>query len=54
MLNQLSNLFRSEEGQGLVEYTLLISLIALVTIGTLTAMGQGIVSTLYGGITVAL
>lgn len=35
-----SNLLREEEGQTLVEYGLLISLIALVVIAVLTVMGQ--------------
>ncbi len=53
-MEKLRQIIRSEEGQGLVEYTLMVSLIALVAIGTLTAMGQGIVNTLYSGITANL
>ena len=33
---------REEEGQGLVEYGLIIALIAVVCIGALTALGTGI------------
>ncbi len=31
-----------EEGQALVEYALILSLIAVVCIGTLTALGTGV------------
>jgi Flp pilus assembly pilin Flp len=33
---------RSEEGQALVEYALILSLIAVVCIGVLTALGLGV------------
>jgi pilus assembly protein Flp/PilA len=33
---------RSEEGQALVEYALILSLIAVVCIGVLTALGTGV------------
>lgn len=33
---------RAEEGQALVEYALILFLVALVTIGVLTALGQGV------------
>ena len=39
---QLSNVFAEEEGQGLVEYALIIALIAVVLIGALTALNGGI------------
>ena len=44
---------REEEGQGLVEYGLIIALIAVVCIAALTALGIGISGTL-GSITTAL
>ena len=42
-----------EEGQALVEYALLLSLIAVVSIGILTALGQS-VSTIFSQINHAL
>lgn len=43
------------KGQGLVEYALLIGLIAVVAIGVLSALGQdSIGGTLYGQINTAL
>ncbi len=44
---------RSEEGQGLVEYGLILSLIAIVCIGALTALQVGL-STTLGNITSSL
>ena len=45
--------FASEEGQALVEYALLLSLIAIVSIGVLTALGTN-VSTIFSRINSAL
>ena len=42
-----------EDGQAMVEYALLLSLIAIVSIGILTAMGQN-VSTIFSKINAAL
>jgi pilus assembly protein Flp/PilA len=42
-----------EEGQALVEYALLLSLIAVVSIGVLTALGTN-VSTIFSSINSAL
>jgi len=39
MLNFLKNL-KSEEGQDLLEYALLVALIALVAVGAVTAAGE--------------
>jgi pilus assembly protein Flp/PilA len=39
---QLNNAFTQEEGQGLVEYALIIALIAVVLVGALTALNGGI------------
>ena len=36
----LRNFFAREEGQGLVEYALILVLIAIVVIGILTVLGQ--------------
>lgn len=54
MMNKLKNWFVSEEsGQGMVEYGLIIALIAVVLIAALTAMSGGL-STVFGKITTAL
>ena len=42
-----------EEGQAMVEYALLLSLIAVVSIGILTALGQN-VSTIFSSVNSAL
>ena len=43
------DLFGWEEGQGLVEYALIIALVAIALVGALTLMGDP-VNGLYGGI----
>ena len=45
----LRNFFAKEEGQGLVEYALILVLIAIVVIAILTALGNR-VSTVFSGI----
>jgi pilus assembly protein Flp/PilA len=42
MLNSMVMLFRDEEGQGLVEYALIILLVAIAVIGLLTTLGTNI------------
>ena len=49
MNNKLRSDLRAEDGQGLVEYSLIILLVALVVVGTLGAFGAG-VNTLYSTI----
>jgi pilus assembly protein Flp/PilA len=44
---------RNEEGQALVEYGLLVALIAVVTIGAVTTLG-GQINTAFGAIVTAL
>lgn len=39
---------REDEGQGLVEYGLIIALIAVVCVGAVTALGTGVQGTLSG------
>jgi pilus assembly protein Flp/PilA len=39
MLNFLKSLKKNEEGQDLLEYALLVALIALVAVGAVTAAG---------------
>jgi Flp pilus assembly protein, pilin Flp len=43
----LRRLLKEEEGQTLVEYGLLVALIALVVIAALTLLGQKIANTFY-------
>jgi pilus assembly protein Flp/PilA len=49
----LRNFFAREEGQGLVEYALILVLIAIVVIGILTVLGNQ-VSTVFGEISTGL
>jgi len=46
----LRSFFAKEEGQGLVEYALILVLIAVVVIGALTLLGQNI-SNLFTNLT---
>ena len=52
-MEQLKKLFKDEEGQGMVEYGLIIGLIAIVLIGALTALNGGLTS-IFDKITNAL
>ncbi len=49
----LRNFFAREEGQGLVEYALILVLIAIVVIGVLTVLG-GKVSSVFETISTSL
>lgn len=49
----IASLRSDEEGQGLVEYALIIALVAIVLTGALTALNGGISGT-FGTITTAL
>lgn len=42
MLNKIKNLVSNEEGQGMVEYGLILALVAVVVIVVLTTMGDKI------------
>jgi pilus assembly protein Flp/PilA len=42
MLRLMKKWFRSEEGASMVEYGLMVALIAAVCIGTVTTIGTGI------------
>ena len=44
----LKKFFKDESGQGMVEYALIIALIAVVVIVAVTALGGGIKDTLSG------
>ena len=48
-MNLITRFVREEEGQGLVEYALIIGLIAVVAIAALTASG-GSISAIFGTI----
>lgn len=49
----LNKLLKREEGQGLVEYALIIFLVAIAVITALTLLGTQ-VSTIFGNITTSL
>ena len=42
MKGLITRFIREEEGQGMVEYGLIIALVAIVVIGALTALGGGL------------
>lgn len=42
MLDLIKRSYKEEEGQGMVEYGLIIALIAVVVIGALTLMGTNV------------
>ena len=52
-LDVMSRPFRREEGQGMVEYALILVLVALVIIAALTLLG-GKLSTVFGAINAGL
>ena len=53
MLKKLMAKMQNEEGQGLVEYALIIFLVSIVVIGTLTTLGTT-VDGVFGAIAAAL
>jgi pilus assembly protein Flp/PilA len=53
VINRLRALVRNESGQDLLEYALLVALIALVAVATITTTG-GNVRTIFGNIAGAL
>jgi pilus assembly protein Flp/PilA len=53
MVQVMKRLWKEESGQGLVEYGLIIGLIAVVVIGALTMMGTSI-SGLFGRVNTGL
>ena len=52
-VNRMLALVRDEEGQDLLEYALLVALIALVCVGAITAAGTN-VNTIFARIAAAL
>jgi len=53
LLTRLQKLVRGDEGQDLLEYALLVSLIALVAVLAITATGKN-VETIFNNISAAL
>ena len=53
LINRLRALARGDEGQDLLEYALLVALIALVAVGAITLAGQN-VNVIFGRIATAL
>jgi len=53
LINRLRSIVRREEGQDLLEYALLVALIALVAVGAITLAGSN-VNIIFGKIAAAL
>ena len=53
LITRLQSLARNDEGQDLLEYALLVALIALVAVGAITLAGTN-VNTIFGKIATAL
>jgi pilus assembly protein Flp/PilA len=53
IITRLQSIVRREEGQDLLEYALLVALIALVAVGAITLAGKN-VNTIFGQIATAL
>ncbi|HXG88825.1 MAG TPA: hypothetical protein VNJ02_10850 [Vicinamibacterales bacterium] len=53
LITTLRSLVRRDEGQDLLEYALLVALIALVAVGAITLAGDN-VNTIFGKIAAAL
>lgn len=45
MMNLVKRLWKEEEGQGLVEYALILALIAIIVIGTVRVVGNDVEAT---------
>jgi len=52
-MNSLKHIFKNESGQGLVEYSLILSLVALAVVGTVIILGESVYD-LYEAIKVDL
>ena len=42
MMSRMKNMIRSEEGQGMTEYIIIVALIAIAAIGVISVFGQNI------------
>lgn len=49
LMKKLSSIIRGEEGQGMVEYGLIIALVAIVVVGALVLLG-GNLTTIFNNI----
>jgi pilus assembly protein Flp/PilA len=54
MFKFMHKFLRTEKGATAIEYALVASLIAAVIVGSINALGQGIVTTLYDKIAAVL
>jgi pilus assembly protein Flp/PilA len=52
-INRIKTFARNDEGQDLLEYALLVALIALVAVGAITLAGKN-VNTIFGQVATAL
>lgn len=48
MRRVLARVLDDEQGQGLVEYGLILLLVSILAVGSLTSLGQSIISQFYG------
>jgi pilus assembly protein Flp/PilA len=53
LINRIKTFARNDEGQDLLEYALLVALIALVAVGAITLAGKN-VNTIFGQVATAL
>lgn len=42
MMNKMNSMIRSEKGQGMTEYIIIVALIAIAAIGVITIFGQNL------------
>ncbi len=42
MMNKMNSMIRSEKGQGMTEYIIIVALIAIAAIGVITVFGQNL------------
>ncbi len=42
MMNKMNSMIRSEKGQGMTEYIIIVALIAIAAIGTITIFGNNL------------
>ncbi len=51
IINKIMLILKDEEGQGMVEYALILSFIALAVVGALTFFGESVKTNLYEKVT---
>ncbi len=47
VIKGIENMLKDEEGQGIVEYALILSLVVLAVVGAVTFLGELVKSSLY-------